>query len=102
MPEKRGTIHSFFAAPASKKAKAATTDDGKEDTAAETEAETTTPTSQEDSAADRVISAQRERADMNRQVAMSKQLHRKAVAVATAASAGGLNPNVDDLLVEET
>lgn len=49
-----------------------------------------------------VSDAQRQRALLNKQTAMSKRLHRQAAAVADAAAAAGTNPNVDDLLVEET
>ena len=107
---KRGTIQSFFGAPVSKKAKAS------EDDGTEQEEKTKKPTSpsrlsnvKPTSACDAadcgegdLSEAQRRRASLNKQVAMSKQLHRKAVAVAEAAAASGTSPNVDDLLVEET
>ena len=46
--------------------------------------------------------AQRQRAEQNKQVAMSKVLQRKAMEVAAEAAAKGEPPNLDDLLVEET
>jgi uracil-DNA glycosylase len=108
MSGKRGTIQSFSTAPASKKAKAEQEEEktsplresnakSSDDAGASSEGAAVAP---EDG--DGVADAQRQRALLNKQVATSKVLHGKAVAVADAASAKGTHPDVAELLVEET
>ena len=51
---------------------------------------------------DGLTEAQRQRAELNKQVAMSKQLQRKATEVWEAARNAGETPDLDALLVEQT
>ena len=91
-PEKR-TIQSFFT-PAAKKAKPA---EAEPPNASKSPGKAQAPV--ED---DGLSDAQRSRIELNKQIAVSKQLQRKATEVAEAAKAAGTTPDVDALLVEET
>lgn len=107
-PEKRGTIQSFFGAPVAKKAKPAVvlTEDDAEKASEPLQASKVNmqcafpevPSADDDG----LNAAQRSRAALNKQAAISKQLHRRATAVADDAAAAGVNPDLDALLVEET
>jgi uracil-DNA glycosylase len=108
-PEKRG-IQSFFA-PVAKKPKAteavepppapvsnavgASPAKSPGKNASKRPAETAGP-------GDGLTEAQRQRAELNKQVAMSKQLQRKATEVWEAARNAGETPDLDALLVEQT
>ena len=99
MANEKRTIQSFFA-PVAKKAKpvAEAPAAANEASAKEVEAKTKEAPGSSSSIPD----AQRQRAEQNKQVAMSKVLQRKAMEVAAEAAAKGEPPNLDDLLVEET
>jgi len=99
MANEKRTIQSFFA-PVAKKAKpeAEAPAAANEAPAKEVEAKTKEAPGSSNSIPD----AQRQRAEQNKQVAMSKVLQRKAMEVAAEAAAKGEPPNLDDLLVEET
>ena len=99
MANEKRTIQSFFA-PVAKKAKpeAEAPAAANEAPAKEVEAKTKEAPGSSSSIPD----AQRQRAEQNKQVAMSKVLQRKAMEVAAEAAAKGEPPNLDDLLVEET
>ena len=110
-PEKR-TIQSFFA-PAAKKAKSEADDVAapeapvsntptKNPAAKSPAGKKATPAKSPAKKRDGVTDAQMQRAELNRQVAMSKVLQRKAMEVAEASRAAGKAPNLDELLVEET
>ena len=110
-PEKR-TIQSFFA-PTAKKAKSEADDVAapealvsntptKNSAAKSPAGKKATPAMSPAKKQDGVTDAQMRRAELNKQVAMSKVLHRKAMEVAEAAKTAGKAPNLDELLVEET
>ena len=106
-PEKR-TIQSFFT-PAAKKAKPAEAEppnapvsNSPAKSPRGTIASKSPGKAQAPVEDDGLSDAQRSRIELNKQIAVSKQLQRKATEVAEAAKAAGTTPDVDALLVEET
>ena len=99
MANEKRTIQSFFA-PVAKKAKPEAEAPAAADEASAKEGEA--KTKEAPGSSNSIPDAQRQRAEQNKQVAMSKVLQRKAMEVAAEAAAKGEPPNLDDLLVEET